>query len=256
MKLNQQHQQSQQQGEVNIMSQKQQSQDVVQDFTIVEIGCGVGNTLLPLLELDPFFIDRDHVPGSDSIQTRRRLCIWGLDFSQVAIQLLQQDARYIQAHHDKRAMSAIWDITQSRPRDIHPSLESCSNISLLLFCLSAISPDKMPTAAKNVADTLRPGGTLLIRDYGRYDEAQLKLGRSRGKCISENFYVKHDSTRVYYFELDDLERLFGPSSSGDSGAGLICIEKKYIQRVYRNRSDGTERRRVWVQARYRKPILL
>jgi tRNAThr (cytosine32-N3)-methyltransferase len=223
------------------------SDTIANDFTIVEIGCGVGNTLLPLLELEPFFTYYTST-CNDMIQKTRRISIWGLDFSQVAIELLRQDARYIQASQQKRAMSAVWDITKSNPREIHPSLESGSDISLLLFCLSAISPDKMPQAAKNVADTLKPGGTLLIRDYGRYDEAQLKLGRSRGKCISENFYVKHDSTRVYYFELEDLDRLFGPSS-----AGLICIEKKYIQRVYRNRSDGTERRRVWVQARYRKP---
>jgi len=210
------------------------------DFTIVEIGCGVGNTLLPLLEVGPFM----HC----TTKRKRKICIWGLDFSHVAISLLQQDPRYIQAHEKGRAMSGVWDITQCRPRDVHVHLESYSCISLLLFCLSAISPDKMSQAAKHVAETLKPGGMLLLRDYGRYDEAQLKLGSSRGKCISDNFYVKHDSTRVYYFDLEDLERLFG-----EAGAGLVCVEKKYIQRVYRNRLDRTERRRVWVQARYRKP---
>ncbi len=89
----------------------------------------------------------------------------------------------------------------------------------------------------------------IVHSYGRYDEAQLKLGSSRGKRLSENFYVKHDSTRVYYFDLEDLDRLFGAR-----GAGLEVIELKYIRRVYKNRSDDTERRRVWVQARFRKPL--
>jgi len=230
----------------------------VPPFTIVEIGCGVGNTVLPLLELDPIITVSDHInPDRESkydqkysSSSKRLLSVWGLDFSKVAVDLLQQDKRYIQAaQQDQRAMSAVWDIVNSPPREIHPDLESCSDISLLLFCLSAVSPNKMAQAATHVAATLRPGGTLILRDYGRFDEAQLKLGSSLGKRLAENFYVKHDSTRVYYFDLDDLERLFGPS-----GAGLICIEKKYIQRVYKNRSDNTERRRVWVQARFRKPL--
>ena len=119
----------------------------------------------------------------------------------------------------------------------------------------------MSQAAKNVAATLKPGGMLLLRDYGRYDEAQIKLGSSRGKRLSENFYVKHDSTRVYYFVLEDLERLFGKGGNDGgeegvwvSGAGLEIVELKYIQRVYKNRSDNTQRRRVWVQGRFRKPI--
>jgi len=227
------------------------------DFTIVEIGCGVGNTVLPLLELIPSI--RVPVPevqllgegssGSTTTLRKRRISVWGLDFSVVAVDLLQEDERYIKAQAEKRAMSAVWDITKTHPRDISTQLESTSDISLLLFCLSAVSPEKMPQAAIHVAATLKPGGTLILRDYGRYDEAQIKLGKSRGKRLSENFYVKQDATRVYYFDLEDMERLFG-----SDGAGLDVIEIKYIQRVYKNRSDNTERRRVWVQARFRKPL--
>lgn len=217
----------------------------VEPFTIVEIGCGVGNTVLPLLELDPIMSVNDKNGEPD----KRKICVWGLDFSKVAVDLLRKDERYIQAEGSGRAFSGVWDITKSHPTEIHSSLHKCSNVSLLLFCLSAVSPEKMPNAAKHVAATIKPGGTLVLRDYGRLDEAQLKLSSSRGKMLSENFYVKHDSTRVYYFDLDDLEKLFGKE-----GAGLECIEKKYIQRVYKNRSDNSERRRVWVQARFRKPI--
>ncbi len=96
---------------------------------------------------------------------------------------------------------------------------------------------------------MKPGGTLILRDYGRFDEAQMKLGSGRGKRLTENFYVKHDSTRVYFFDLDDLESLFG-----SDGAGLETIDIRYIQRVYTNRSENSERRRVWVQARFRKPL--
>ncbi len=127
-----------------------------EDFSIVEIGCGVGNTVLPLLELNSVI----QVQNSN-----RRLAVWGLDFSSVAVDLLREDPRYIQADKDNhRAKSAVWDITSTHPRDVSSELESCSDISLLLFCLSAISPSAMPEAAKNAAATLKPGGILLLRE--------------------------------------------------------------------------------------------
>ena len=44
---------------------------------------------------------------------------------------------------------------------------------------------------------LKPGGSILFRDYGLYDHAMLRFGR--GHKISDNFYVRQDGTRAYYF---------------------------------------------------------
>jgi methyltransferase-like protein 6 len=250
------------------------NQDTNSDrFTVIEIGCGVGNTVLPLLELHPWIT----IQSLSSTKTDKKLLhVWGLDFSSIAIDLLKQDKRFLQAnqnHNDPpRAHAAVWDITKHYPKEIDHRLHQVGDISMLLFCFSAIAPSKMVQAAKHVADTLKPGGVLIFRDYGRYDEAQLKLGTSRKKRLGDNYYVKHDKTRVYYFELDDLRRLFGTNDNDDGvghgvghgdgndtatttvGAGLEILELKYIQRLYTNRSNGDVRRRVWVQGRFRKPV--
>lgn len=189
--------------------------------TLVEIGCGVGNAFLPLLE--------------------ENWTVHGLDLSRTAIDLLQQEQRF-QAAGD-RAQAYCCDISQELPspcRDI-------AHVTTLLFCLSAIDPARHRAAAENVVASLRQGGVLVIRDYGRYDEAQLKLGSQRDKMLDENFYRKHDGTKCFYFSLEDLQRLFVDE------LGLEVLELRYFRRTCQNRATQSIRRRVWVQARFRKP---
>jgi len=199
--------------------------------TVVEIGCGVGNALLPLLEQFPKWV------------------VWGFDFSKVGIDLMVQDERFRHAQQEKRAFGQVWDMTSETDEPPH-ECHGVADICLVLFCLSAVPPEhqNMERAACHAAKLLKPGGMLVFRDYGRYDQAQFKLGTSRNKSLGNNFYVKHDGTMCYYFRLEDLERLFV------SVAGLEIVELRYIRRVYKNRSKDEKRRRVWVQARFRKPF--
>ncbi len=85
--------------------------------------------------------------------------------------------------------------------------------------------------------------------------AQMKLC-SGNKELSDNFVRKTDGTGCYYFTLEDVKDLFVNEDDDDvteTYDKLEQLELDYIQRVYRNRGDGTTRRRVWIQGRFRKP---
>ena len=87
------------------------------------------------------------------------------------------------------------DLTCDKLTDVIP--EGSVHLTTLLFVLSAISPDKMAAVVSNIHSVLRPGGQVLLRDYGLFDHAMLRFGR--GHKIQEQFYVRQDGTRAYYF---------------------------------------------------------
>lgn len=96
---------------------------------------------------------------------------------------------------------------------------------------------------------LIPGGRILLRDYGRYDEAQLRF-KSSSK-IDTNLYVRQDGTLTYYFTTEEIES-FCASYHDSEGCSLRVVENFYITRQYANRQQKKARYRVWIHSKIEK----
>ncbi|XP_015983649.1 tRNA N(3)-methylcytidine methyltransferase METTL2A isoform X2 [Rousettus aegyptiacus] len=144
-------------------------------YRILEVGCGVGNTVFPILQTnnDP------------------RLFVYCCDFSSTAIELVQTNSAY----DPSRCYAFVHDLCDEDKS--YPVPRNSLDVIILIFVLSAVVPDKMQKAINRLSRLLKPGGMMLLRDYGRYDMAQLRF--KKGQCLSENFYVRGDGTRVYFF---------------------------------------------------------
>ena len=162
--------------------------------SILEVGAGAGNTAFPLLKAN-------RNPG---------LMIHACDFSAKAVELLRASPEY-----DERHMQAsVWDLAGD---DLPPGVPPNSiDVVLLVFVFSALSPRQWALAVRNVHTVLKPGGEVCFRDYGRGDLAQVRF--RKGRWMEENFYVRGDGTRVYFFDEAELRRIWtGEAEQGQAG---------------------------------------
>ncbi|CAM6104464.1 unnamed protein product [Calypogeia fissa] len=188
---------------------------------ILEIGCGTGNTIYPLIETYP------------------QAYVYACDFSPRAVDLVKAHEGY----DESRVNAFVCDVTTT-PLSEEVPLASVDVITLI-FVLSAITPEKMPAVLRNLKAVLKPGGLILIRDYAVGDLAQERF-MLKDQQISENFYVRGDGTLAYYFSEEGLQSLFEEE-------GFKCKETKVYCRQLENRSRKIVMDRRWIQAVFYLP---
>ncbi|XP_025917192.1 tRNA N(3)-methylcytidine methyltransferase METTL8, mitochondrial isoform X5 [Apteryx mantelli] len=145
-------------------------------YRVLEVGCGAGNSVFPILKV------LCNTPGT---------FLYCCDFASGAVELVKSHSSYNSAW----CFAFVHDVCDDALP--YPFPDEILDVILLVFVLSAIHPDRMQRVVNRLAKLLKPGGMLLFRDYGRYDTSQLRF--RKGHCLSENFYVRGDGTRVYFF---------------------------------------------------------
>lgn len=162
----------------------------------------------------------------------------------------------------------VWDAAGDL---LPPGLEEGSvDVIVMIFIFSALSPLQWGRAVENAYKLLKPGGYVLYRDYGRGDLAQVRF--KKGRYLEENFYIRGDGTRVYFFEKDELIRIWTgkdaedlsstdggePStkeaSTWEHGHGFEVVDIGVDRRLLVNRAKELKMYRCWIQGRFRKPI--
>jgi len=178
-------------------------------FVLFEVGCGVGNFFFPVLNVHP------------------NIFVYACDFSPRAIDFVKKNPKYDQHIH-----AFVCDVTKEE--EIQKEVpESSVDLATLVFVLSAIPPENMSTVLQSIFRTLKPGGLLCFRDYGKYDLAQLRF--KPGHKLRDNFYVRQDGTMAYYFDLEFLSKLA-------TVAGFVIVENEYVFSKLVNKKNRVQRR--------------
>ncbi|KAI5606551.1 methyltransferase-like protein 6, partial [Silurus asotus] len=191
-----------------------------QKLVMLEAGCGVGNCIFPLLKED------------------LNIFVYACDFSPRAIKFVTENSLYC----PERCVAFQCDLTKD---DLRATIsENTLDVVTLIFVLSAIHPDRMEQALENIYRVLKPGGIVLFRDYGLYDHAMLRF--KSGSKLGENFYVRQDGTRSFFFSREYLADRF-------QRAGFQTLVNEYVLRETVNKKEGLCVPRVFIQSKYRKP---
>ncbi|CAH8514705.1 unnamed protein product [Schistosoma turkestanicum] len=226
--------------------------------SLLEVGCGVGNFLVPLIEsmLSNSQEDINVSEQSDCVSKANEISsIYACDISQRAVDILNERIKLFPV----KCNAFVCDV--AKPHSLKAVLSSLNSVSdqefntaehgvdlvTLIFVLSALNPQEMLTCLSNVASVLSPGGRLLFRDYGQYDHAQLRFGRGTRLYADRPSYVRQDGTLSYFFTKAELTDLF-------SNAGLSVHRLHFIHKETRNTAKGLCVRRVFLQAVCEKPI--
>jgi tRNAThr (cytosine32-N3)-methyltransferase len=189
---------------------------------VLEVGAGAGNTAFPILRMNE----------------NPQLRLFAVDFSKKAVETMRSAEDY--ANSQGIMAAETWDVAGET---LPPGVEEGSvDVVIMIFIFSALNPKQWQQALHNIERLLRPGGEVLFRDYGRGDLAQVRF--KAGRWMEDNFYVRGDGTRVYFFDKDQLQDLWRDKFEVEN----LDVDRRLIV----NRQRRIKMYRCWIQGRFRK----
>lgn len=222
---------------------------------VLEVGAGAGNTAFPLIRNNE----------------NEELMVHACDFSKYAVKVMRESEHY----NEKYMVADVWDVAAEPDENgqyLPPGLtEGSVDVVILIFIFSALNPAQWNRALHNIYKVLKPGGRVLFRDYGRGDLAQVRF--KKGRYMDENFYVRGDGTRVYFFDQQELVQMWsrwtpekglqidGRTGSEDGSEEVQAAETQGVfevvhlgadRRLLVNRSSKLKMYRCWMQGHFRK----
>lgn len=207
--------------------------DAQNSCSILEVGCGAGNTLFPISRI------RGYLLKTDSEYPNFHL--YGSDFSGKAINLCLEHPDY----QPSTMTFFIHDLSKDEefinPKTGLPILPNSQDVIVAIFVLSALNPDRLPFVFGKLHRLLRKGGSLLFRDYAKYDMTQLRFKSNR--LIRKNLYIRGDGTAVHFFAEDEMRSL-----AKDFRVEYLKIDRRLLV----NRHRKLQMYRIWMQCKLTK----
>ncbi|KAK0545160.1 hypothetical protein OC844_007388 [Tilletia horrida] len=205
---------------------------------LLEVGCGVGNTVYPLLE------------KSEALKVH---CC---DFSPRAVDFVKLHPLY----KEDRVHAFVHDLAfpeQPLHKIVTKHPIGPPTVVTMFFVLSAVPPEHHLEVLQSLAACLRLSGehnqetVLLFRDYAYLDLAQVRFHARADAAyrdpalLSEEhpYYRRGDGTLTYFFEEERLKKL--AEQAGLEGAVEVLCKVKI------NRKLDSRMERRFIQARWR-----
>ena len=193
--------------------------DTREKVTLLDMGCGVGNSFYPLLYRLP------------------NLYVNAFDFSKRAVNMAKTHPIYEKEKHRIN----LYDL--DLVNDDIPNKDN--DYGILMFVLSAIKPQEHEKVIEKISKVINKGGVLYFRDYARYDMAQLRFAQRKKNRVGDNLYMRKDKTLSYFFDKKEIENMFIKYGFSIVNSNLIC-------RLIENRKENKKMHRLWLQIKFKK----
>jgi methyltransferase-like protein 6 len=214
-----------------------------QPLTLLEVGCGSGSSALPVLLRNP--------------QARVLAC----DFAAAAVRAAREAAAHA-GIPSSRFLAFCADPAQGSAAEFQDAVQQAAAAAgwaplgaldavLAVFVLSAVPPAALPQLLANVASTLRPGGALLVRDYGIHDLPMRRFAPSAAR--GRHLFQRADGTLACFFDKQELVECV-IQGAATAGVQLLCDDAQWCCVSVRNRAKALEMRRVFVHAQFSRAV--